>query len=216
LFQFDLSIAFPLIDLLLGGEGKGSLEPREVTEIEEQLLECVVQIVCRQLGVAWQALGLEFQFERRQQTGNALCVMPPDDKVLILSFSINMLESRGNLQIAIPATVSATLLRKVSTDWAYRKPDGPSGLKEQVKARVLHCPVPVELGVLGIRVAAKELMTIRPGTLLVLRKAVSSPATLLVGGQPIFQAVVMRHERRRVARLIAPCAKSPSAGKDAR
>jgi len=55
LFQFDLSIAFPLIDLLLGGEGKGSLEPREVTEIEEQLLECVVQIVCRQLGVAWQA-----------------------------------------------------------------------------------------------------------------------------------------------------------------
>ena len=131
MFQFDLSIAFPLIDLLLGGEGKGSLEPREVTEIEEQLLECVVQIVCRQLGVTWQALGLEFQFERRQQTGNALCVMPPDDKVLILSFSINMLESRGNLQIAIPATVSAALLRKVSTDWAYRKPDGPSGLKEQ-------------------------------------------------------------------------------------
>jgi flagellar motor switch protein FliM len=216
LLQFDLSIAFPLIDLLLGGEGKGALEPREVTEIEEQVLESVVQIVCRQLGVVWQAMGLEFHFERRQQASNALRVMPPDDKVLLLTFSINLLETRGNLQIAIPATVAAALLRKVSTDWAYRKPEGSPGSKEQVEARLLHCPVPVELRVLGIRVAAEELMAIKPGGLLMLRKAVSSPATLLVGDQPIFQALVMRHERRRVAHLTARCATSPSAGKDAR
>jgi DNA-binding response OmpR family regulator len=82
LMQLDLSIAFPLIDLLLGGEGKGTLEPREVTEIEEQILESVVQIICREMGVAWQALGLEFHFDRRQQPANALRLMPPDDKTL--------------------------------------------------------------------------------------------------------------------------------------
>jgi hypothetical protein len=88
LLQLDLSITFPLIDLLLGGEGKGTLEPREVTEIEEQILESVVQVICREMGVAWQALGLEFHFDRRQQPANALRLMPPDDKTLALSFSI--------------------------------------------------------------------------------------------------------------------------------
>jgi len=215
LLQLDLSIAFPLIDLLLGGEGKGTLEPREVTEIEEQILESVVQIICREMGVAWQALGLEFRFDRRQQPANALRLMPPDDKTLALSFGINMLETRGTLQIAVPATVSTALLRKMSADWAYRKPQGPAESKEQVKERILHCPFPVELGVLGIRVAAEELVNIKPGHLLVLRQPVSSPATLLVGEQPMFQASVMRHDRKRVARLIGSNPKPRTAGKDA-
>jgi len=37
--QVDLAIAFPIIDLLLGGEGKGGDLGRPITEIEEQLLE---------------------------------------------------------------------------------------------------------------------------------------------------------------------------------
>jgi flagellar motor switch protein FliM len=74
------------------------------------------------LGVTWQALGLEFRFDRRQQATNALRLMPPDDKTLALTFSITMPETRGSLHLAVPATVSTALLRKLSADWAYRKP----------------------------------------------------------------------------------------------
>jgi len=49
LLQLDVSIALPLIDLLLGGEGRGTVAPRELAEIEEQILENVVQIVLRAL-----------------------------------------------------------------------------------------------------------------------------------------------------------------------
>src|SRR5437868_5226431 len=199
--QLDLSVAFPLIDLLLGGEGKGSLEPREVTEIEEQILESVVQIICRELGIAWQALGLAFRFDRRQQTANALRLLPPDDKMLALTFGITMPESRGNLQLAVPAAVSTALLRKMSADWAYRKPKGPAESKELVKARILNCPFSIELALMRVRVFAGELMRMRPGELLVLRHSVESSATLLVGEQPLFQAFMMRHGQKRVARL---------------
>ena len=58
-------------------------------------------------------------------------------------------------------------------------------------------------------------MNIKPWTLLVLRHAVNSPATLLVGEQPMFQAAVMRHERKRVARLIGTYPKTRIAGKEA-
>ena len=37
--QFDLGIVFPIIDIMLGGEGKSGDINRELTEIEEQLLE---------------------------------------------------------------------------------------------------------------------------------------------------------------------------------
>jgi len=108
LLQLDLAVAFPLIDLLLGGEGRGAVEPREVTEIEEQILESIVQIICRELGVAWQALGLEFRFERRQAPAQAQRLMPPEEKTLTLSFEITMPETRGTLNLAVPASCRST------------------------------------------------------------------------------------------------------------
>lgn len=214
LLQLDLSIAFPLIDLLLGGEGKGTLEPREVTEIEEGILESVVQIICRELGIAWQALGLEFRFDRRQQPANALRLMPPDDKTLALTFGITMPETRGTLHLAVPAAVSTALLRKMSADWAYRKPRGLAESQEQVKARILNCPFAIELGVMGMRVHAQELVNMELGKLIVFRQPVETAATLLVGEQPLFQAFVMRHGRKRVARLIGLSPKPKSFGKE--
>src|SRR5262249_34139374 len=59
ILQFDLAVAFPVIDLLLGGEGKGGDLGREITEIEEQILESIMRIICRELQNAWQAISLE-------------------------------------------------------------------------------------------------------------------------------------------------------------
>jgi flagellar motor switch protein FliM len=213
LLQLDLSIAFPLIDLLLGGEGKGKLEPRNVTEIEEQILESVVQIICRELGGAWQALGLEFRFDRRQEGANALRLMPPDDKVLALSFAVTMPETRGTLNLAVPASVSTALLRKMTADWAYRRPSGPTESKEQVKARLLRCPFPIELTLLDVKVPAGELFQLQPGKLLVLEHEVESPVTLVAGEQPLFEASLMRYLRKRVARLSGRAPKPKSDGK---
>jgi flagellar motor switch protein FliM len=76
LIQLDLAVAFPLIDVLLGGEGAGQPPSREITEIEEQVLETIMRIICRDLQAAWQALSLEFQFEQRQQLGQVQQLMP--------------------------------------------------------------------------------------------------------------------------------------------
>jgi flagellar motor switch protein FliM len=61
---------------LLGGEGAGQPPSREITEIEEQVLETIMRIICRELQAAWQALSLEFQFEQRQQLGQVQQLMP--------------------------------------------------------------------------------------------------------------------------------------------
>lgn len=41
---------------MLGGEGKSSEITRDITEIEEQVLEGVIRIVCRELQTSWQAI----------------------------------------------------------------------------------------------------------------------------------------------------------------
>ena len=68
--------------------------------------------MCRELQTAWQAIALEFNFGVRQQLLQTQRLMPPEEKSLCLSFEIKMSETRGTLNLAIPAVVSNALLEK--------------------------------------------------------------------------------------------------------
>ena len=118
--QLDLALAPPVIDLLLGGEGKeGPL--REITDIEEAIVASLVEIICRELTVAWQPVGLSFNFERRQMQTQVARIMSVNEKTLCLSFEIRMPHSSGLLNLAFPAVVANTILRRLTSDRVGRR-----------------------------------------------------------------------------------------------
>jgi flagellar motor switch protein FliM len=201
--QLDLQVAFPIVDLLLGGEGKGVAE-REITEIEEQLVESVAGIVCRDLGKAWQALNLEVLFDARMHLAEAQRIMPPNEKMLALNFEITMPEVRGGLSLAIPAAISNALLRKILADSRYQRPRGRGESRERIKRRLLDCPFLIELGANDVRAPIGELAELTPGQLLPLRRAVATPASLLVAGVEMFKAVPARRGMARAACILEP------------
>jgi flagellar motor switch protein FliM len=201
--QLDLKVAFPIIDLLLGGEGKGLAAPREITEIEEQLVESVARIVCHELGVAWQAVDLQVGFEKRLDAVEAQRLMHPDEKILSLSFEVTMSEVRGGLNLAVPVTLSHALLRKISAEWSDSRPRGPAEWREGLKRRLLECAFPVELGVNDLRSTVEELTEMIPGKLLPLRRSASVPVSLLVGGVEMFRALPARAGDTRAAQVLA-------------
>ena len=200
--QLDLKVAFPIVDLLLGGEGKGAAATREITEIEQQIVESVARIVCRELGTAWQAVDLQVVFEKRMEAGEAQRLMPTDEKTLSLSFEVTMSEVRGSLNLAVPVSVSHALLRKISAEWNDR-PRRPSQWRERLKRRLLDCPFSVELGANGVRAKVSELSELVPGQLLSLRRSAAEPASLLVAGVEMFRAVPARCGETRAARVLA-------------
>lgn len=200
--QLDLKVALPIIDLLLGGQGKTMAATRDVTEIEENILESVARIMCRELGKAWQAISLEVGFDERLEVSLAQRLMPPEEKILSLSFEIIMPDVRGGLNFAVPAAVSNALLRKISASWRYRRPRGQTESKLRLRRRLLECPFPVELGASGARVAISELSELAPGKLLSFRRRSAEPASLMIMGLEMFRALPARCGNSRAARLL--------------
>jgi len=84
--QIDNSFVFPLIDVLLGGNGKCELFTREVTQIEEDLMQEVATIICRGLEGVWQMLGVQMELETRQEPAQMQRLLPNFEKVLAISF----------------------------------------------------------------------------------------------------------------------------------
>jgi flagellar motor switch protein FliM len=206
--QMDLKVAFPIMDLLLGGQGAGSIAAREITDIEEQILESVAGVVYRELGSAWQALELMVRFDQRLVPAEAQRLMPAEEKVLALSFEITMSEVRGGLTLAVPVTVSHALLRKISAAWRSHRPRGHVDARERIMRRLLDCPLTVELGALDLRVQVRDLSALAPGDLLSFARSAREPVSLLVAGTEMFKAVAARSGNLRAARVLAACAPS--------
>lgn len=200
--QLDLKVALPVIDLLLGGQGSVAAATRAITEIEEQILESVARLVCRELGAAWQALSLEVSFEERLEAAAAQQLMPLEEKTLSLNFEITMPEVRGGLNLAVPAAVSNALLRKISIGWSQRRRQGHSDARRSLMRRLLDCPFSVELGASNMGTPIAELTALAPGKLLRFPRGAAEPASLLIAGIEMFQAVPARCAGYRAARVL--------------
>lgn len=197
--QLDLALAPPIIDLLLGGEGKeGPL--RELTDIEEAILGSVVEIICRELTAAWQSVGLSFNFERRQMQTQVARIMSVNEKTLCLSFEIRMPQGSGLLNLAFPAVVANTILRRLTSDWGRHRRHAPeTRARLQTSVRQIRFGACLQLPTVAI--AAREIEELRPGSILRLGLSAAVPAEWRVAGQRLAPALAIRQGAHRAARL---------------
>jgi flagellar motor switch protein FliM len=197
--QLDLGLAPPIVDLLLGGDGKDG-PMRELTDIEESLLGSVVEIVCRELTIAWQPVGLSFLFERRQMQTQVARIISVAEKTLSLSFEIRMPHSSGLLNLAFPAVVANTILRRLTSEWGRgrRHADDTRARMEALSRRIrFGCSLQLP----ATRLEAGQLETLRPGDLLSLNVGAGTLSEWTVGGEALALAQPMRRGDLRAARI---------------
>jgi len=201
-FEIDLPLAFPIVDVLLGGPGRPEAGIREITEIEEQILESVVRIIGRELENSWQPiLETQFSFDQRLRQADIARLMPPKEKILSLSFEIRMPEARGTLNVALPAAAANALLRKLTQQASYRKQRGTADGASQIRKRLDHCTFPLQLVLPGRGVRVSQILSLTTGDVLKLDCHLGEAAQLVVSGKALFHAYPVRTRTRRAGQV---------------
>jgi len=197
--QVDLGMAPPIIDLLLGGEGKeGPL--RELTDIEESILASVVEIICRELTAAWQPVGLSFNLERRLMQTQVARIMSVNEKTLCLSFEIRMSHGSGLLNLAFPAVVANTVLQRLTSEWG-RKRHHAAKTRARMEAAVRQIQFGGALQLPSVRLKASAIENLERGSVVRLDLSANTVAELIVGGQHLVNAHAIRLGTHRAARI---------------
>ena len=197
--QLDLALAPPMIDLLLGGEGQDG-PVRELTDIEESILGSVVEIICRELTAAWQPVGLSFNFERRQMQTQAARIISFNEKTLCLSFEIRTAHSSGLLNLAFPAVVANTILRRLTSDWGRRRRHAPE-TRERMEASVRRIRLGGALQLPPTRLPASALESLEAGSVVQFDVPAGAKAEWRVSGRRLLAAYPVRQGERRAARV---------------
>lgn len=203
LLQVETPLVFPIIDVLLGGFGAPTPEAREMTEIDRGIMEGVAQVLCRQLEATWQPMGITVRLDRQQNAPQVENVFPHTEKLIALTFEVKLNESSGAVNFLFPASFAGAMLREISADPRKKIPPSP-GVKSGLRERVLDCAFSCTVGIGKLRVPLRELVALKPGSVLNLGLPVKAPASLILGGREYFDAAPVRSGKLRAAQLLRP------------
>lgn len=200
------SIAFAIIDRLLGGQGNSYEVDREFTEIEMTLIERTVREMCRLLRDAWlNVYELRPEFIRLESNSRQNQLVSPNETVVIVMLSVKIREVEGNISFCIPYVILEPVLDNLNTRyWFTERKNEPQNL-QQDRSRIRRrlAPIPVDLrAVLGTgHLTLEELMTLRPGDVIQLDQQVTDPTLVMSNREKWFQGTLGCYRSHRAVRI---------------
>lgn len=194
--MIEMPIAFPVLDLVLGGRGRAEQEMRELTEIEEEIFGSVVATIIRELSNCWRPMGIRFAFDGRMGQEEAAEINSPTERVLAISFELRMLDTQAMLNLVFPSAVGVLMQRALQK--SVRKISSAVST-EHIRNRILQSEFKLELSLPPVGVRAKQLLNLEQGSILSLQHKVHEPISLKVAGSSLFNAFPVAKDEKRAA-----------------
>jgi flagellar motor switch protein FliM len=115
LWEISPELVLTLIDRILGGPGKAPPAPRELTDIEQSVVEKVIHRALENLREAWHKVG---QFDPKlagyETTAQFVQVVAPNEIAAVIEFEMKINEVTGKMSMCIPYVVIEPIVGNLS------------------------------------------------------------------------------------------------------
>ncbi|MBS1859783.1 MAG: flagellar motor switch protein FliM [Acidobacteria bacterium] len=198
--ELNPSLVFPIIEMLLGGTGKSSINiQRDVTEIERRLLDGLFRIILQDLREAWKAVtSVDFTIESMETEPQLLHVLAPNEAVVSIGIEVRIGETVGMMNIAMPSIVIKMMRQKFDQQWSMVRKTQASESEQARILRVLRrATMSLEARMEGTTLTVRDLLSLREGHLLTFDYPVDRSVELVVNGARKFTGQVISTGRKR-------------------
>ena len=199
--ECDVNIVFAMIEVLLGGTGAPGDGSRELSEIEEEIMQDVVALIARQVESVWRFPNLALTPGRRIKPSLVQQYCQANERLAVAKFEMELGPARGTFQMVLPPAFLGALIQQIKKDEPQKKGSVRYFPRPNIRERILDCDIEVAAELPGLRVAVRDLIALQPGSVLKLRAPVRQPGMLTAGGQGIFESVPVRNGSQKAAQL---------------
>jgi flagellar motor switch protein FliM len=201
ILECDTELAFPIIELLLGGSGASTGEAHEFSEIEDEIMQGLMLLIARQTINAWGMPETSAVASGRIEPEALQEIFPTNERVTQVKFEVEVAGIIGTVQLAFPASLVSVLVKQTKVGQPQKKGALRFFPKASLRERILDCDVVVAADLPSMRVSVRDLIALQPGYVLKLRAPVRTPGMLTVGGREIFEAVPVRNGTQKAAQV---------------
>lgn len=168
LLELNPSLVFPILETLLGGRvAAGAKFEREVTEIEQAILDGMIRIILKDLKEAWRQVAvIDFSIEAFETEPQLLQILAPNEAVVAVSIEVRIGELSGMMNIGIPSIIIKMLGQKFDQQWSARKTESSETEQRRVFSLVRPTRLLVDTRLRGPTLSVQNLLNLAPGDVL--------------------------------------------------
>jgi len=192
ILEIDSSLAFSIIDRLLGGPGKALENPRELTNFEYSILKRVVLITLDCLKKVWEPVfPLTFKIQGRETNPQFAQITGTEETVIVTSIEGKIGESSGLITLCIPYLVIKPVLSKLTSGHQTFKSHEPSEEKRNKLMEKIMGEIKVDIiAELGIsKISIGEFLQLEVGDVISLNQNIHKNIIIKIEDSPKFFAI---------------------------
>lgn len=201
--EINPTLVFPILEMVLGGAGNGQVNiSREVTEIEQSILDGITRIILHDLRESWQTVThLAFSIEAHETEPQLLQILAPNEAVVAVSMEVRIGDNVGMINLGVPSIIIKMLRQKFDQQWTLRKTDSTEAeqgrLLELIRAAKLHADGRLS----GTMIRVEDLLGLDVGDVLAFDSPIDRPVELELNGQRRFLGQVVDNGRKRAFQI---------------
>jgi|GEM_PF-1969276 len=203
MLEINPSIAFWIIDHLLGGGGEIIPNPRPLTGIENALFQEIVGRLIEDFGGAWESVGkIEPKISKMLASPATAQVVKPQENVLAVSFELAIDSLVGMANLCLPVNVLKMAQLEKSLEAKGDHLGETPVTQDELGGAISGLSLPCTLSLGEAAVTLGELAEMEEGDILHLEKPIGQPAELLVGGIPMFNCRPLSYKDKLAVELV--------------
>ncbi len=183
--ELNSSLIFPILEILLGGNGKASRTiQREITEIEQKLLDGLFRLILADLKEAWKGVtAIDFTIDSLETEPQFLQILAPSEAVVAIAVEIRIGESIGMMNIAMPSIIIKMMRQKFDQQWSVRKTESTGTEQVRIFDLMRGSLVDIDVTLDGPTLLLEQLMKLDEGDVLGFDYPVDKPLDLSINGK---------------------------------
>lgn len=188
--EIDPAITFSMIDRLFGGTGQGAKVSRDLTDIEQSVMEGIIVRILANMREAWtQVIDLRPRLGQIETNPQFAQIVPPSEMVVLITLETKVGEEEGMMNFCIPYLTIEPIVSKLSSQFWFssvRRSTTTQYLATlREKLSTVDMEVVAEVG--SINLSIKDVLSLQVGDVVRLSNTkVGDPLTLCVGNRKKF------------------------------
>ncbi|NDJ27410.1 flagellar motor switch protein FliM [Campylobacter sp. MIT 12-8780] len=202
--EINPSIAFPMIDRLLGGQGDSYETQRELTDIELNLLDSILRIIMQRLKESWATVTEIYpSVEAKESSPNVVQIVAQNEIVIMVVMEIIIGNSSGMVNICYPVVhLESILSRLANRDIMMGETSAKKSRNKELKTLIGRAEVVYEAILGKTLISVDEFLELKQGDILRLDREADDKAIVSIDKKDVFLAQIGLHRFRKSIKII--------------
>jgi flagellar motor switch protein FliM len=183
LLEINPELVLTLIDRILGGPGKAPTAPRELTLIEQSVIEKILNRGMEALQEAWLKVGhFQPKLTGYETTAQFVQIVAPSEITAVIEFEVKVNDVTGKMSMCIPYVVLEPIIGDLSAQkwFTVGKKESTAETVENLTKVMKETTIPIVVRAGAAQITVQEMLRLKPGDVIRLNTSPHNEIDVLI------------------------------------